>query len=99
MFVLYVVSALTMVRSIFRIIEYVQGNAGYILGHEAFLYVFDAVLMVVVMVVFNVVHPVHLLAGAEVRAYEDAGGPVVRMRDVNMGRGKGPSSVEERMVG
>lgn len=42
--VLYIASTLIMVRSIFRIVEYVQGNGGYLLRHETFLYIFDAVL-------------------------------------------------------
>lgn len=47
---LYVVSALIVVRSLFRIIEYIQGNSGYLLSHEAFLYVFDAIPMLIVVV-------------------------------------------------
>ena len=54
---LYVTSILILIRSIFRVIEYIQGNAGYLLRHEVFLYVFDAVLMLAVMVILNVVHP------------------------------------------
>ena len=54
---LYAASGLILVRSIFRVAEYQQGNDGYLLGHEAFLYVFDAVLMLGVMVLLNVVHP------------------------------------------
>ncbi|KAH8587257.1 RTA-like protein [Bisporella sp. PMI_857] len=54
---LYFASALIMVRSIFRVIEYLQGNAGYLLRHEVFLYVFDAVLMLTVMLIFNAIHP------------------------------------------
>ncbi|KAI1344238.1 RTA1 like protein-domain-containing protein [Xylariaceae sp. FL0016] len=50
--VLYAVSALILVRSIFRVIEYLQGNDGYLISHEVFLYVFDAVLMMSVMVLF-----------------------------------------------
>jgi hypothetical protein len=46
-----------MVRSIFRLAEYLQGNNGYLLHHEIFLYVFDALLMFITMVVFNIVHP------------------------------------------
>lgn len=34
-----------------------QGNDGYLISHEAFLYIFDALLMLMVMVIFNVVHP------------------------------------------
>ncbi|KUJ12579.1 RTA1-domain-containing protein [Mollisia scopiformis] len=54
---LYVASLLIMIRSIFRVVEYVQGFDGYILSHEVFLYLFDSVLMFAVMVIFNVVHP------------------------------------------
>lgn len=57
LYVLYATSALILVRSIFRIIEYIQGNAGYLLSHEVFLYIFDATLMFLVMVLFNWVHP------------------------------------------
>jgi hypothetical protein len=54
---LYVSSGLILVRSVFRVIEYLMGNAGYLLKHELYLFVFDAVLMFVVMVVFNFIHP------------------------------------------
>ena len=57
LYVLYAASALILVRSIFRVIEYIQGNAGYLLSHEVFLYVFDAALMFLVMILFNWVHP------------------------------------------
>ncbi|CAM1505216.1 Fc.00g108530.m01.CDS01 [Cosmosporella sp. VM-42] len=52
--VLYVTSGLILVRSIFRVVEYLQGNRGYLISHEVFLYVFDAVLMAAVMGVFLV---------------------------------------------
>lgn len=52
--VLYTVSALILVRSIFRVIEYLQGNDGYLISHEVFLYVFDALLMTAVMIIFFV---------------------------------------------
>lgn len=54
---LYAVSILILIRSAFRVIEYIQGNAGFLLKHEVFLYVFDAVLMFIVVVVLNVSHP------------------------------------------
>ncbi|KAL7619406.1 hypothetical protein AAE478_009945 [Parahypoxylon ruwenzoriense] len=47
-------SILILVRSIFRVIEYLQGNGGYLISHEVFLYVFDTLLMVVVMTIFAV---------------------------------------------
>jgi len=54
---LYVASSLILVRSVFRIVEYAMGNNGFLLRHEAFLYVFDAALMLAVMVWFNWWHP------------------------------------------
>jgi hypothetical protein len=69
---LYIVSGLIMVRSIVRIVEYTQGYNGYIISHEVFLYIFDAVLMLVVMVWMNWRHPsevVLLLRGQQ--AYSD----------------------------
>ncbi|KUL82544.1 hypothetical protein ZTR_09163 [Talaromyces verruculosus] len=45
----HVVSGLILVRSIYRLIEFAQGNDGYLISHEVFLYVFDAVMMVIVM--------------------------------------------------
>lgn len=53
-YILYTTSSLILVRSIFRVIEYLQGNGGYLISHEAFLYVFDALLMVSVMVIFAI---------------------------------------------
>ncbi|KAH7031532.1 RTA1 protein, partial [Microdochium trichocladiopsis] len=58
--VLYVASFLIMVRSLFRAIEYLQGNGGSLLRHEEYLYIFDAVLMLIVMAIFNVFHPAEL---------------------------------------
>ena len=45
-----------------RLVEYVQGNDGVVLGHEFFLYVFDALLMLGVVGVFNVIHPSEIKA-------------------------------------
>ncbi|SPO07405.1 related to Rtm1p [Cephalotrichum gorgonifer] len=50
--VLYVVSVIILIRSIFRVVEYLQGNGGYLISHEIFLYMFDAVLMAAVMAIF-----------------------------------------------
>ena len=63
--VLYAVSGLIMVRNIVRVVEYAQGNSGYLLGHEVFLYIFDAVLMLLVMVILNVRHPSEVMAFAK----------------------------------
>ncbi len=69
---LYTASTLIMLRSVFRIVEYVQGNDGYLLGHEWVLYVLDAVVMLVLMVALSVVHP------RKVKAVLGGGGRLVR---------------------
>ncbi|CCT75861.1 related to Rtm1p [Fusarium fujikuroi] len=58
--VLYTVSIIILVRSIFRVVEYLQGNGGYLISHEVFLYIFDAVLMAIVMVIFLIWYVDHL---------------------------------------
>lgn len=58
---LYVVSALILIRSVFRLIEYKDGFDGYIMTHEVFGYIFDALLMFIAMVVMNVYHPAVIL--------------------------------------
>ena len=60
--VLYTVSTFIMIRSILRVVEYIQGNDGYILRHEEFLYIFDGCLMLAVMALYNVIHPNEITA-------------------------------------
>ncbi|EOD43142.1 putative rta1 domain-containing protein [Neofusicoccum parvum UCRNP2] len=55
--ILYLTSGLILVRSVFRLIEYVQGEDGQLLSNEIYLYIFDATLMFLVMVIFNWKHP------------------------------------------
>ncbi|TGO86085.1 hypothetical protein BPOR_0337g00100 [Botrytis porri] len=57
LYVLYITSALILIRSVFRLIEYAGGNDGYLLSHEVFAYIFDATLMFFVMVILNIFHP------------------------------------------
>ena len=54
LWVLYATSALILIRSIFRIVEYLQGNSGYLISHEVFIYVMDALLMAIVMAIFAI---------------------------------------------
>ncbi|KAH7131055.1 RTA1 like protein-domain-containing protein [Dactylonectria macrodidyma] len=53
LYMLYAVSALIMVRSVFRVIEFAQGQSGYALTHEWTMYIFDTVLMFFVTVIFG----------------------------------------------
>ncbi|EEP81346.1 predicted protein [Uncinocarpus reesii 1704] len=57
LFGLYIASFLIMVRSVFRVIEYVQGSDGELLSREIYLYIFDAALMWILMLLLNIVHP------------------------------------------
>ncbi|OOQ81747.1 Protein RTM1 [Penicillium brasilianum] len=61
---LYIASILILVRSVFRLVEYAQGNDGHLISHEAFMYVFDATLMFFAMVVMNVLHPSMVLSSS-----------------------------------
>ncbi|KAI2766214.1 hypothetical protein DTO012A8_8563 [Penicillium roqueforti] len=63
---LYLVSLLIMVRSIFRVAEYIMGNDGYLLQNEWPAYVFDATLMWIVMVTFGVRFPSEVYACSHV---------------------------------
>ncbi|KAE8343242.1 hypothetical protein BDV24DRAFT_172994 [Aspergillus arachidicola] len=57
MVALYVTSVLILVRSVVRVVEYLDGYDGFLMKHEVFIYVFDALLMFVAMAVLNYIHP------------------------------------------
>ncbi|CAG7983161.1 unnamed protein product [Penicillium olsonii] len=61
--ILYLASCLVMIRSIYRVAEYVQGSDGYLQSEESFVYIFDATLMFLCCVLFNVFHPSGILSG------------------------------------
>jgi hypothetical protein len=46
-----------MIRSSFRIAEYIQGEDRSLLKTETYLYLFDAALMFLTMALFKVFHP------------------------------------------
>ncbi|CAG8221274.1 unnamed protein product [Penicillium salamii] len=62
LYVLFAVSALIIVRCLYRIVEFCQGNDGYLMNHEAFMYVFDTIPMFIVQVVFHFYHPGKILS-------------------------------------
>ena len=68
---LYVASLFIMVRSMFRVVEYIQGRGGYLMSKEVWLYIFDGVLMFCVTVLFNVVHPSIAVPGRKGKVAED----------------------------
>ncbi|KAI8154286.1 hypothetical protein KHU50_010771 [Colletotrichum sp. SAR 10_65] len=55
--ILYGASILIMVRSVFRVAEYVTGSNGPLMASEVYIYVFDAALMFMVAAMFNLFHP------------------------------------------
>ncbi|CEI63615.1 unnamed protein product [Fusarium venenatum] len=65
--VLYAVLVLILVRCIFRAVEYLQGQDGYLITHEIWLYIFDALLMFGVMIILNVYHPSRIITGKDRR--------------------------------
>ncbi|KAJ6185096.1 hypothetical protein N7519_006397 [Penicillium mononematosum] len=67
MWALHSSSILILIRSIVRVVEYVQGTHGYLMEHEVFIYVFDGLLMFAMMVIFVIIHPseVNYLLGGE----------------------------------
>jgi hypothetical protein len=78
---LYIASTLIIVRSVFRVIEYLQGNSGYLLSHEVFLYLFDALLMLAVMVLFIGVHPSEITDSYQKRHVDISASELQRVRD------------------
>jgi hypothetical protein len=54
---LYATSMLIMVRSIYRVAEYAEGQGGELQSKEFWLYIFDALPMVVVAYAFIWMHP------------------------------------------
>ncbi|KAH7142696.1 RTA1 like protein-domain-containing protein [Dactylonectria estremocensis] len=61
--VLYLSSLLIMVRSIFRMIEYAEGNDGELMQKEIYVYALDSALMCIVGVLFAICHPSSVLVG------------------------------------
>lgn len=54
---LYIACLLILVRSVFRVVEFVEGNDGFIMRREYLLYIFDACLMSLTGIVLFIVYP------------------------------------------
>lgn len=65
LWILYSVSSLILLRCIFRLIEYSMGNASYLMAHEWCLYVFDTVLMVLVLILMLILQPTKYFPATE----------------------------------
>ena len=77
---LYLVSVLIFVRCLIRLIEYAQGYSGYIISHEVYLFIFDAVPMFLAMVVMNWIHPSEV--AALIRGHGKMSTKVIGTKDV-----------------
>jgi len=71
LWILYAASAFIMIRSAFRIIQYIVGYDGVLQQHEVYVYVFDASIMFLTTFLFNVYHP-SLIIGGHVREKESS---------------------------
>ncbi|KAK3292524.1 RTA1 like protein-domain-containing protein [Chaetomium fimeti] len=63
--VMEVAAGMLIVRSAVRGAEFLEGSRGVVMGHEVFVYVFDGVAMLVVMVGFLVLYPARLVREVE----------------------------------
>lgn len=59
--VLYATSILIMVRSMFRVAEYAQGQSGSLQSTEVYIYIFDATLVFIAVALLNWFHPSQVL--------------------------------------
>ncbi|CAG8944557.1 unnamed protein product [Penicillium salamii] len=61
LYALYGASILILIQRIYRVVELVRRDGGYMNSHEIFLYLFDAATMVLAMIEMNFFHPSVLL--------------------------------------
>ncbi|OKL62593.1 hypothetical protein UA08_02373 [Talaromyces atroroseus] len=60
---IYGACILILIRSVYRVVEFVQGNDGYIMKREYLLYIFDACLMALQAVLLLISYPGKILRG------------------------------------
>jgi hypothetical protein len=82
-YTLYTASIIILIRSVFRVVLFAESNDSFLMRNEVFLYVFDSVLMLSVMVLFNIVHP-----GAVI-GRKKMDGDVLRMEESGSGNHSG----------
>jgi hypothetical protein len=56
-YTLYAASIIILIRSVFRVVLFAESNDSFLMRNEVFLYIFDSVLMLSVMALFNIIHP------------------------------------------
>ncbi|KAK5808233.1 RTA1 like protein-domain-containing protein [Linnemannia elongata] len=80
---LYFSSLFIIIRSVYRIIEFVQGHDGYLISKEVFLFVLDAVPLIFAIGIWAIVWPPVLLERIAVQVREGVHGH--SMKDGNTG--------------
>lgn len=86
---IYGACVLILIRSIYRVVEFVEGNDGFVMRLEYLLYIFDAVLMALQAMLLLVGYPGRVLGGGK---RNDGGVPLEERADSAegfLGRGKG----------
>lgn len=73
---LYGTSALILVRNLVRILEFLQGADGTVASHEAYLYVFDAAPMFLVVLALSLIYPGRLMKTSRRLALSDKDGTI-----------------------
>ncbi|TVY59721.1 Protein RTA1 [Lachnellula suecica] len=91
LYMLYAVSVLILIRSIFRVVEYIQGQTGYSMKNEWTLYAFDSIPMVVVTVVFFIWYPSRIRIPPGGHVEDDSDGIQMRL-DSESGERRRPKS-------
>ncbi|KAI4261615.1 MAG: hypothetical protein L6R42_003188 [Xanthoria sp. 1 TBL-2021] len=81
--VLYAVSAIILVRNIFRVVEYIGGNDGPLLRVEWPIYVFDALLMAATMAIWFAGYPT-LIRPAKTLSSDSESGMQLPETDIGM---------------
>ncbi|KAL8671608.1 MAG: hypothetical protein Q9168_003898 [Polycauliona sp. 1 TL-2023] len=82
--VLYAVSAIILVRNIFRVVEYIGGNNGPLLRVEWPTYVFDALLMATTMSVWFAGYPTMIRRSKTLGSDSESGVQLPETHDVGM---------------
>lgn len=82
---LYLTVALLLIRNIFRLIEFGQGWHGYIADHEVYFYIFDALMMLLWLLVMLPLHFGILLKPVQSQLGSISNAAVAPVQMANMG--------------
>lgn len=63
--IIYSIYALITIRIVYRLVEYSDGFDGPVPHTESYFYIFDSLMMLAAIVVFNIYHPGRVLIGPE----------------------------------